>query len=211
MRRCDGSVGSVIGVTLAGTTISKSERQPPAAFRKHQCTLIRGGPKTIDQRSLSQEDGVSYRRVRSRERENPGSFKTGSGRQRRLPVRRAARRPRQAGEIVSPPPGPARWSLHNSTADSSHTIEAGTHPAGGCHFPEGNSANSRWSGAAKTTGPRPPHARLSRRDCSLCSTELARAAGIPSGYKSLWMPETGGVAALDHRLLAVTPPGWEIV
>ena len=78
MRRCDGSVGSVIGVTLAGTTISKSERQPPAAFRKHPSTLIRSGPKTIDQRSLSQEDGVSYRRVRFRERENPGSFKTGS-------------------------------------------------------------------------------------------------------------------------------------
>ncbi len=24
------------------------------------------------------------------------------------------------------------------------------------------------------------------------------------------MPKSGGVAALDHRLLAVNPPGWEL-
>ena len=74
MRRCDGSVGSVIGVTLAGTTNSKSERPPPAALRKHPDTLIWGGPETRDQRSLSQEDDVSYRRVRFRERELSRKF-----------------------------------------------------------------------------------------------------------------------------------------
>ena len=68
----------------------------------------------------------------------------------------------------------------------------------------------RW-GRSDTTGQRPLHARLSRRDCSRRITELARAAGVPREYRSLWMSETGGVAALDHRLWAVTPSGWGVV
>ena len=40
------------------------------------------------------------------------------------------------------------WSLRNSTAESRHPLGAGTNLAGGYHFPEGNSAHSRWSSAA---------------------------------------------------------------
>ena len=45
--------------------------------------------------------------------------------------------------------GGIRWDLHNLTAEFRHILEAGTHPAGGCHFPEGNSAHRRWCRCAR--------------------------------------------------------------
>ena len=99
------------------------------------------------------------------------------------------------------------WSLYNSTGESCHTLEAGPHPTGGCHFPEGNSAHSRWSSAAKTTGPRRIPVRLSQWDCSLRNTAFVRAAGIPTGYRRLWKTETGGVRCARPPAMGCNPCG----
>ena len=116
-----------------------------------------------------------------------------------------------ASDDIPAPLSPGHWSLHNSKTESVHTLGADTNPSGICHFPEGNSANSRWSSAAT-----PPDSVLvkSLYPVGIAAhriTENARTAGIPPGYRRLWMPETGGVAALDHRLWAVTPAGWGVV
>ena len=101
---------------------------------------------------------------------------------------------------------PGDWYLYNSTAECRHTIEAGTNPACGCHFPEGNSAHSRWSSAAIPPDwglPSPVYPEGIAAFASLNWSE--RLESLRDTVASV--SETCGVAALDHRLWAVTPPG----
>ena len=79
--------------------------------------------------------------------------------------------------------------------------------------PAGVTDISRWSSAAtppeedRRTDPIPEGWQRSPAFDS--RTPLTRpTSGIPPGCESGREPCSGGVAALDHRLIAIIPPGW---